>query len=334
MTGRSQDDVIAFLSRPETYGVTGPVERIDTHISAVFLAGEHAYKLKRAVAFPYLDFRTLESRRLACEAEVTVNRRTAPEIYEAARAVTRGAQGGLELGGSGEPVDYVVVMKRFGQDGLFDRLAERKALTEPLMTELADAIARFHRAAERTPAFGGKAGLGMVLAQNREAFARHGAAVFDRDATARLVNASDAALERAGPLLEARREHGYVRRCHGDLHLRNICLFKGRPLLFDAIEFSDAIACVDVLYDLAFLLMDLEHRLERGLANLVLNRYLAQAGASAPDFEGLAALPLFLSCRAAVRAHVAADAARTQADEARQRGEIAAARAYHALAGA
>jgi aminoglycoside phosphotransferase family enzyme/predicted kinase len=331
---KDQGEIIAFLSRPQTYGPgIATVERIDTHISALFLAGPRVYKLKRAVKFPYLDFTELEARRRYCEVEVKINRRTAPEIYEGVLAVTRDAKGRLALAGKGEAVDYVVVMRRFDQGGLFDRLAERGALTPELMTELADEIARFHSAAERMQDFGGRSGIAAVLTQNREAFARHGPQVFDPDATARLVEASDAALARVGRLLERRRQAGYVRHCHGDLHLRNICLFEGRPTLFDAIEFSDAIACVDVLYDLAFLLMDLEHRNERGLANLVLNRYLTQAEARLPDFEGLAALPLFLSCRAAVRAHVAADAAKTQADETRREAELAAARSYHALAG-
>jgi hypothetical protein len=333
--GRADDqgEVIAFLSRPETYGPgIETVERIDTHISAVFLAGTRVYKLKRAVKFPYLDFTSLEARRRYCEIEVRINRRTAPRIYEGTLAITRDAEGRLALGGEGPAVDFVVVMRRFDQDGLFDRMAARGALTEELMTELADAIARFHSAAERTKDFGGRSGIADVLAEDREAFARHGPEVFDPNASARLVEAADAALARVGPLLERRREQGYVRRCHGDLHLRNICLFEGRPLLFDAIEFSDAIACVDVLYDLAFLLMDLEHRRERRLANLVLNRYLTQAEAKLSDFEGVAALPLFLSCRAALRAHIAADAAKTQADEKRSRAEIAAARSYHGLA--
>ena len=121
-------------------------------------------------------------------------------------------------------------------------------------------------------------------------------------------------------------------RCHGDLHLGNIVLWQGRPTPFDCIEFSERIAGIDVIYDLAFLLMDLEHRDERGRGNLVLNRYLPRADARLSDFEGLAALPLFLSCRAAVRAHVAADAAKTQADEKRREAELADARSYHGLA--
>lgn len=331
--GGGQDEVIAFLGRAESYGAgVESVERIDTHVSAVFLAGSHAYKLKRAVKFPYLDFTALESRKTACEAELRINRRTAPEIYEKVLAVTRAPGGGLALGGDGEPIDYVVVMRRFDQEGLFDRMAERGALTAELMVAVADAVARFHEAAERTADFGGADALGDVLNENREAFDRHGPPIFDGAVTQRLTERSDAALSSAAPLLDRRRKDGYVRRCHGDLHLRNICLYEGRPLLFDGIEFSERIACIDVLYDLAFLLMDLVHRGEEQFANLVLNRYLTQPETQLADLDGLAALPLFLSCRAAIRAHIGADAARNQTDREKSRAEIASARAYQELA--
>jgi hypothetical protein len=327
-----QGEVIDFLLRPGTYGAAGPVERIDTHISVVFLTGDRAYKLKRAVRFPYLDFSTPELRRRYCEAEVAVNRRTAPQVYEGVVAVTREADGGLKLAGTGEPVDWIVVMKRFEQASLFDRLAEREALTEELMSRVADEIASFHAAAEVRIDFGGLRSMEETVDGNIEALSRHGPAVFDADATERLNRLSRAALDRVGGLLEARRKGGRVRRCHGDLHLRNICLVEGRPVLFDAIEFSDDFACIDVLYDLAFLLMDLEHRGLRGLGNLVLNRYLASAEDPLAEVQGLAALPLFLSSRAVVRAHTGADAAKSQPDDETGRRLLEEARAYHRLA--
>jgi aminoglycoside phosphotransferase family enzyme/predicted kinase len=328
-----QSEVIAFLSKPGTYGGgVERVERIDTHISTVFLAGERAYKLKHAVLFPYLDFSTLELRRRYCEAEVSVNRRTAPELYEGVLAVTREAGGGLDLAGVGTPVDWVVVMKRFDQDGLFDRLAERRALSEELMKQLADEIARFHAAAERRSDYGGRQGISDTLVENAEGLARHGAQVFEAEATVRYNALAGAALERRSGLLEARRAEGWVRRCHGDLHLRNICLMAGHPVLFDAIEFSDAFACIDVLYDLAFLLMDLEHRGLRALGNLVFNRYLSRADDVPAELRGLGALPLFLSCRAAVRAHTGADAAASQPDPQQGRKLLEDARLYHRMA--
>jgi uncharacterized protein len=155
-----QRDVIDFLSRPSSYGAA--VERVDiieTHVSLVFLAGDQAYKLKRAVKFPYLDFSSLEQRRIACEAELALNRRTAPDLYLEVRALIRTANGGVGFGTEGRVVDWVVVMRRFDQAALFDELAKTNRLNAPLMNELADHIAAFHQAAESRPGHGGAAAL-------------------------------------------------------------------------------------------------------------------------------------------------------------------------------
>ena len=286
MPHNSQNEVVAWLSRPESYGIAGEVTKIETHISIVFLAGERAYKLKKAIKFPYLDYSTIEKRREFCEKEVTLNRRTAPELYIAAEPVRIG----------GEIKDWVVVMRRFDSDALFDKLE----ITPALARDLADRIAAFHDAAEITPEHGGAATIARVIDGNRRDQENAG---LDRDAIAALHAACHAALARNAALLDRRRAAGRVRRCHGDLHLRNICLYDGKPTLFDGIEFDDAIACIDVLYDLAFLLMDLEHRGRRDLANLILNRYLAWHD----EIEGVAALPLFMACRAGIRAHTNKD---------------------------
>lgn len=324
-----QRAVIAFLSTPEAYGLrAGPVERIDTHISVVWLAGARVYKLKRAVRFDYVDFSTIELRRIACEAEVRLNRRTAPSLYLGVRPVTREAGGALALGGQGEPIDWVVEMVRFDQDTLFDRLAERHRLDVGLMEGLADAIVRLHAGAEPRTDRGGRDGMAWVIDGNARGFAEQGATILDRAACERLTADARAALDRHAERLNARRRRGLVRACHGDLHLRNICLVGGIPTLFDAVEFNEDISCIDVLYDLAFLLMDLWRRDLRAHANLVFNEYLART----LDLEGLPLLPLFLSCRAAVRAKTSATAARVQRDE-RQTGELQkASREYLALA--
>lgn len=324
----SQSDVIAFLSRPQTFGLNAPVERIETHISVVFLAGDHVFKLKREVRFPYLDFSTLDRRRQACEAEILLNRRTAPDLYERVAAVTREAGGTLALDGAGEAVDYVVVMRRFDQATLFDRLAADNKLDGELLDRLTDRIAEFHRGAEKRLDHGGAAGLRAVLDQNAAAFVRHGEAVFDKAIVAELAAAEKGAFAALADQLEDRRQNGFVRHCHGDLHLRNICLWQGEPTLFDAIEFSEGIACVDVGYDLAFLLMDLIRRDLGGAANRVLNRYLMRSG----DLGALAPMRLFLSCRAALRAHIAADAARAVRDATARAAQLAEARAYLHLA--
>ncbi len=164
MIVEDQSDLIEFLARPKTYG-SGivAVERIDTHSAIVFLAGEHAYKLKRAVKFPFLDFSTMARRHAACENEVRVNRRTALDIYLGVVPLTRDSRGGLAIDGDGEPVDWLVKMRRFDQDGLFDRLADRDALTPALILDLADEIAAFHAEAEHRPDHGGRDGIAWVV---------------------------------------------------------------------------------------------------------------------------------------------------------------------------
>ena len=312
MIVEDQRAAIECLMNPVTHGGT-PVERIDTHSAIVFLAGSRAFKMKRAVRFDYLDFSTEARRRAACEAEVRINRRTAPLVYRGVVAVTREADGSLALNGAGTPVDWLVAMLRFDQDGLFDRLAARGALDISLMRSLGDAIAQFHLAAERRDNHGGRAGMSWVVKGNAVGFAAHGVGVLDPALCGELSGAAQREIGRLGDLLDERRKGGFVRQCHGDLHLRNIVLLDGRPTLFDAIEFNDEIACVDVLYDLAFLLMDLWRRELPRHANTVFNGYLA----GTEDLEGLALVPLFLSCRAAVRAKTSATAARVQPEPSR-----------------
>jgi aminoglycoside phosphotransferase family enzyme/predicted kinase len=327
MITEDQTDVVEFLAAPSTHG-TPTVERIDTHSAIVFLAGERAYKLKRAVRFDYLDFSTAERRRDMCDAEVRINRRTAPEIYRGIAPITREPGGALALGGSGPPIDWVVEMNRFAQEALFDRLAAAGRLDLELMPPLAAAIAEFHSIAEPRTNHGGKPGMAWVIGGNAAGFAEYGANVLDPLACRRLTEGARVELDRRGALLDERRASGLVRQCHGDLHLRNIVLLDGRPTLFDGVEFNDKIACTDVLYDLAFLLMDLWRRGLPRHANTVWNDYLTDTR----DFNGLSLLPLFLSCRAAVRAKTSATAARLQPDVRRCNELQALAREYLAMA--
>jgi aminoglycoside phosphotransferase family enzyme/predicted kinase len=313
MVTEDQTAVVAFLSLPSTHG-GHPVERIDTHASIVFLAGDRALKLKRAVYYDYLDFSTSDRRREMCEAEVRINRRTAPSLYRGVLAITKPPDGSLSLGGPGTPVDWAIEMTRFDQDDLFDRRAARGDLPLELMWPLSAAIARLHLEAEHRSDHGGAYGMAWVIDGNALGLAEHGRGWLDATARVALTAAARAALERQRAPLDARRDRGQVRQCHGDLHLRNIVLLDGSPTLFDAIEFNDEIACIDVLYDLAFLLMDLRHRGLPRHANAVLNGYLL----GTRDFAGLALLPLFLSCRAAVRAKTSATAASLQTDTERQ----------------
>ena len=257
-----------------------------------------------------------------------INRRTAPDLYRGVAAVMRQPDGSLALGGSGTPVDWLVEMARFDQEGLFDRLAAREALDLALMPPLAAAIGRLHASAERRRDHGGAVGMAWVVDGNAAGFAEQGAGILNPAACGDLTRSSRAQLDTHGRLLDARRDNGFVRQCHGDLHLRNIVLLDGCPTLFDAIEFNDEIACIDVLYDLAFLLMDLWRRQLPRHANAVWNGYLAEA----KDLGGIPLLPLFLSCRAAVRAKTSATAATLQADLQRRRELQETARDYLAMA--
>jgi aminoglycoside phosphotransferase family enzyme/predicted kinase len=305
-----QREVLAFLRDPESYPTgAAPVEVIETHGSLVFLAGSYAYKLKRAVKYAYLDFSTLALRLAACSAELRLNRRTAPPLYLEVRAISRVTDGNLRWGRAGRPddeiVDYVVVMRRFDQRDLLDNLARRGALSPRLLYALTAHIVEFHKKAEKRPERGGAAIMAGLVETNIGILRRSRAAGFDPGQIDCVEAALGREVSRIGELLDQRRDAGKVRLCHGDLHLGNICLVEGRPLLFDCIEFSEDIASIDVLYDLAFLLMDLNHRGHRDFANLVLNRYLDLIG----EDDGLAAMPLFLALRALIRAHVRATTA-------------------------
>ncbi len=326
----NQSQTIDYLCQPESYGPeTGNVDVIETHISVVFLVGHRAFKLKRAVKYPYLDFSTVELRRHYCEVEVAINRRTAPSIYKGVVAVTHSEAKGYSLDGEGEIVDWLVEMARFDENTLFDRLSVAGMLKRHLMVDLAETIAEFHMAAEPHLKAGSHEEIEATITSNTASFSEFGIGVFDREDVEALTVAQLAALRgEIGDRIEMRREAGLVRHCHGDLHLRNICLVGGIPTLFDAIEFNENFAHIDVFYDLAFLLMDLDHRGLRHLANLVLNRYLDVTD----DTGGLKCLPLFLSLRAAIRAHVGATAAgqHLETSEAERLGREA--RAYFDLA--
>jgi aminoglycoside phosphotransferase family enzyme/predicted kinase len=329
MITEDQAEVVTFLSSPTAHGGT-TVERMETHVSIVFLAGDRAWKLKRAVRYAYLDYSTADRRRAMCEAEVRINRRTAPSLYRGVTAVTREGDGSLRLGGGGTPLDWVVEMARFDQGGLLDRLADAGVLPLKLMRPLAHAIARFHHAAEARTDQGGWDAMRRIIDGNAAGFAEDARGVLDPTACANLTARAHFVLDRGGILLDRRRDDGLVRHCHGDLHLRNIVMLDGQPTLFDAIEFNDEISSIDVLYDLAFLLMDLWRLGLPHHANLLWNCYLAETG----DLDGLALMPLFLSCRAAVMAKTTATSANLQQEEGRRQELRVLANDYLSLAGA
>ncbi|AVO45636.1 AAA family ATPase [Phreatobacter cathodiphilus] len=298
--GADGAEVFAFLKDLAGEGA----EVVTTHISRVVIGREVVFKLKKPVKLPYLDFSTPALRLGFCEREYALNRRSDPDglIYSGASRIARRADGSLALDGEGELVDAVVRMRPFDQAGLLDRLAGEGPLPGDLVDRLAADIAALHAAAEVSADRAGAARMARVLDVNAAAFTASG--LMDEAAARQLDGLFRAALDRHAALLDSRAAAGLVRRCHGDLHLRNICTIDGRPVIFDCLEFDEDLATTDVLYDLAFLVMDLWHRGQKTAANRVMNRYCdarAEAG-------GLALMPFLVAVRAAVRAHVTAAA--------------------------
>ncbi len=323
----SQDAVFEFLSNPASYGGAVRPLRIDTHGAAVFLVGPDVYKVKRAVAYPYMDFSSLAKRKAACEAEIAINRPHAPDIYIGTLPITRDAAG-LLLGGAGEIVEWVVHMHRFDENATLDRLADRGGLDTALIDRLAETISDAHKLA---PIHAGAATVDALGAVVQETLAEMAARtdIFGGETISGLRVGLTRAFEENKPLLVRRALAGKVRRCHGDLHLRNIVLLRGKPVLFDAIEFDESIATIDILYDLAFLVMDMWERDLPVQACRLLNRYLWLAEDEAGEIEGLALLPLFLASRAGIRAKVLIAQAALREDS---RPVYAEARRYGALA--
>lgn len=294
---RMQESVFAFLTDPATHP---HVHRIDTHAASVFLEGDRALKIKRAIRFPFLDYSTLEKRKTACDEEIRINRPFAPQVYHRVAAITRTRDGSLEIDGSGEVVEYAVEMSRFDESRTIDHLAEAGPLDPDLVDAIAEAIAASHATAPPAPAEPWINSIPGIIEGNSAAFRE--AACFAAGDIDDLTQESLSAFARIRGLLEQRGRQGYLRRCHGDLHLANIVLIDHKPVLFDAIEFDPVMASTDVLYDLAFPLMDLIHYGRQAEANALLNRYLALTASE--NLDALAALPLFLSLRSAIRAHV------------------------------
>ncbi|MBB4258699.1 MULTISPECIES: bifunctional aminoglycoside phosphotransferase/ATP-binding protein [unclassified Bradyrhizobium] len=294
----TQDRIFAALTDS---AVHPDVRRIDTHAASVFLDGKRALKIKRAVQFPFLDYSTLEKRKAACEEEIRINRPLAPQIYHRVVAITEEADGSVQVDGPGRPIEYAVEMARFDENRTLDHLAKAGPLDAALASAAADAIVASHGAATRADGDAWVASIPALIDGNSHGLRTGGH--FNAADIEKLGKASHEAFSRVRPLLAERGGQGFVRRCHGDLHLANIVLIDDRPVLFDAIEFDAQMATVDVLYDLAFTLMDLLHHDQPDAANIVLNRYLAVTPAD--NLDALSALPLLMSIRAAIRAQVA-----------------------------
>lgn len=298
----SQVDVVAFLEAGDAFEARDAPHRIDTHCASVFLSGDRAWKLKRAVKFGYLDFSTPERRRKALEAELRLNRRTAPHLYRAVHPIMQTPDGQLTIGDAGIAVDWLLEMQRFPDDALLDQQAAQGRLDERLLLGLADSINAFHAKAAPLVTGEGSNRFRSVVEGDIASMAAV-SEILDPD-QARLLGKR--LLDLTGeltPLLDARGLSGRIRHAHGDLHLANIALIDDVPTLFDCLEFNTELATIDILYDLAFLLMDLWHHNLRAEANIVFNRYLDLSPA---DEDAIALMPLFLAVRATIRAHVLA----------------------------
>ncbi|MDW8313738.1 MAG: AAA family ATPase [Rhodovarius sp.] len=282
-----QREVAAFLAAITGQGV------VETHISLIFLGETEALKLKKAVDLGFLDFRSLAERARLTALEQALNAPHAPGLYLGVVPIIRRPDGSLALGGEGEVLDWVLRMRRLPPDAFLDAHAP---LDPAGLDALADAVAALHAAAAPRS---GDGAMDAIIAGNRRAALEAG---LDPAAVEAWHAAALARHEALRPWLAARAAAGFLRRCHGDLHLGNICLLEGRPTPFDALEFDEALASIDVGYDLAFLLMDLDRRWGRPAANRVLNRWVARSG----DAAMVRGLPLWLSLRAMIRAHVAA----------------------------
>ena len=315
------------MSIPEQQAETAALLRrlsgsdpVETHISLVFPGADTVWKLKKAVRLSFLDFSTVAARRHFAGRELALNSPAAPGLYRDVAAVRRGEDGALivdDAGGDAPAVDWVLRMGRVPAADFLDARAEAGRLDDAMLIRVADAVAAYHHGLAALTDIDPVAAMARIAAGNADSALSAG---LPADAVGAWRNAVLAALEVVAPWQRARAAAGLVRRAHGDLHLGNLCLWQGKPVPFDALEFDENLARIDLAYDFAFLLMDIDHRVGRRAANLVLNRYVARTG----DAGLVGGLPAFLSIRAMVRAHVAARSGRAN----NSRSYLTAASAY------
>ncbi|MGB1108775.1 MAG: hypothetical protein ACPG4N_00370, partial [Gammaproteobacteria bacterium] len=304
MTEQNLPKLIETLLREDAFGhPTQPVQRIETHISQLLLVGPFAYKFKKAINLGFLDFSSLEKRQHYCEEELRLNRRLAADLYLDVVGIT-GNNSNPRIDGEGEPFEYAVKMRRFDHVALLDAEAQAGTLDGEEIDGLIDLILAFHTDIPRAPENSGFGQPQCALDPVRENFDQIRPLLTGEAERAELQaiqDWSEAEFVRIRPALERRRSEGRIRECHGDLHLGNIARIAGKPVPFDAIEFNPALRWIDVISELAFLLMDLDGHGLRALSNRALDRYLESSG----DRAALEVLPFYLCYRAMVRAKVA-----------------------------
>jgi hypothetical protein len=315
--------IVDWLTASAVQGKAGgAIKTIETHGAIVVLTDTLAIKVKRPVRFDYMEFSTLDLREQALRRELEINRGNAPGIYLDVVAITERSDGSLAFGGPGTAVEWALRMKRFPDGALLADLAGNNTLTPTLVDALTEAVLASHQRGQSAPAKNTIAQLGAIIDSIGRELRRWCPATMHLEITTLLARMR-AHLAAAAPVLRRRSAAGLVRHVHADLHLGNVVLWNGTPTLFDALEFDEQLATIDLLYDLAFLLMDLDHRGERRAANRLLSRYLWRTQQQL-DLYGLAALPVFLAVRAGIRAMVRAARA---AQEAAERQQVTAAEA-------
>lgn len=304
MTQTSVPALIEQMMQPGFYPhpVKEPIELIQTHVSYVFLTGDYAYKIKKPVNFGFLDFSTLERRQHFCTQELQMNQLNAPEIYLEVLPITH-IDGQFKLNGTGQTAEYVLKMREFPQDDLFISLFEQGKLTTSHLEDLGAIVAQFHAKAQTNDyirSFGEVSQIRQAIDENYQQTDKYIGGPQTLKQFEETKQFTDAFFVNQEELFKSRIQQNQIRECHGDLHLRNICLWDNKIQLFDRIEFNEPFRFVDVMYDVAFAVMDLEARGRKDLGNVFLNTYIEQTG----DWEGLQVLPLYLSRQAYVRAKV------------------------------
>jgi len=296
----STNPLIRALCDPRRYPhAVDSVQVLETHISWVLLTGRYAYKFKKPVNLGFLDFSTLEQRRFYCQEELRLNRRLAPQLYLDVIAIG-GTPENPCLGSSLSAIEYALQMIQFPQSDRLDRVLARGGLSAPICDSLARAVAHFHQETTVAPADSPFGSYDRVHEPVEESFRQIVSREGESEQTSRLGGWCRDEHVRRRPDFTRRQEQGFIRECHGDLHLENMVLLDGLVTLFDCIEFSDHLRWIDVISDLAFALMDLRHRGRPELAGRLLNAYLELTG----DYEGTKVLRYYLVYRALVRASV------------------------------
>ena len=296
--------LIQALLHPACYAhPVAQVELMQTHISWVLLAGDIAYKIKKPVRLPFLDFSTLALRRASCLDELRLNRRFAPDIYLGLVAIANTPQA-PQLDGPGEPIEYAVKMRRFDEAGRLDHVCARGDLQPTHLSDLADTLSAFHNAAAvaaPTTRFGSTDAILGAALENFDELQQSAALPDAEQQLAALRAWTEAQHRQLAPMMQTRKQSGHVRECHGDLHLGNLVLIDGRVRLFDCIEFNEDLRWIDVINDIAFTYVDLLAHQQSGLANWFVNEVLSRSG----DYESAALLRYYAVYRALVRAKVA-----------------------------